>query len=83
MGNALGFGWSRSLARAARPSGGLARRTMPGTPARGPFVLWLTGLSGAGKSTLATHLATLLRAHGRLVEVLDGDEVRQRLPPDL
>lgn len=48
-----------------------------------PFVLWLTGLPGAGKTTLATRLAALLRAQGQRVEVLDGDEVRQHLSPDL
>lgn len=40
------------------------------------FTLWLTGLSGAGKSTLARMVADGLRAQGRRVEVLDGDEVR-------
>lgn len=43
------------------------------------FTLWLTGLSGAGKSTLSSALAQALRADGRLVEVLDGDEVRTNL----
>jgi adenylylsulfate kinase len=33
----------------------------------------------SGKSTLATLVAARLRAAGRKVEVLDGDEVRQRL----
>lgn len=46
-------------------------------------MLWLTGLSGAGKSTLATRLADLLRGQDRRVEVLDGDEVRRQLSPDL
>jgi adenylylsulfate kinase len=36
--------------------------------------IWLTGLSGAGKSAIA---------QGRRVVVLDGDEVRPRLSPDL
>lgn len=47
------------------------------------FVLWFTGLSGAGKSTLTEALAPLLRAHGRRVEVLDGDEVRLNLSKGL
>lgn len=46
-------------------------------------VLWLTGLSGAGKSTLATATAARLRGQGYLVEVLDGDELRSELSPDL
>ena len=42
-------------------------------------VIWLTGLSGAGKTTLATALKTEIQAAGRLVEMLDGDEVRENL----
>ena len=45
--------------------------------------IWLTGLSGAGKSTLARRLADELRARGRRVEVLDGDEVREHLSAGL
>ncbi|MFE1230479.1 adenylyl-sulfate kinase [Streptomyces sp. NPDC059442] len=39
--------------------------------------LWLTGLPSAGKTTIANAAADLLRARGRRVEVLDGDELRQ------
>src|ERR1700689_4023210 len=46
-------------------------------------VIWLTGLSGAGKSTLAETLAPELRAHGRRVEILDGDLVRTHLSKGL
>ena len=46
-------------------------------------VVWLTGLSGAGKSTLASALATRLRRKERAVEILDGDELRRELSPDL
>jgi adenylylsulfate kinase len=42
-------------------------------------VVWFTGLSAAGKSTLAEALAQSVRAHGRKVEVLDGDAVREHL----
>ena len=47
------------------------------------FVLWLTGLSGAGKSTVASVLAGHLLDRGHRVEVLDGDEVRTHLCPEL
>lgn len=45
--------------------------------------VWLTGLPSAGKSTLAVGLAEALRAEGRPVEVLDGDEVRTHLSAGL
>jgi adenylylsulfate kinase len=43
------------------------------------FTVWFTGLPSAGKSTLARMLETALMQRGWRVEVLDGDEVRQRL----
>jgi adenylyl-sulfate kinase len=46
-------------------------------------VLWFTGLSGSGKSTLAEAVAPRLRAAGKRVEVLDGDEVRTHLSKGL
>ena len=46
-------------------------------------VIWFTGLSGAGKSTLAEAIAPKLRAHGRKVEILDGDVVRTNLSKGL
>ena len=45
--------------------------------------VWMTGLSGAGKSTIAEALAARLRAEGRAVEILDGDEVREYLSKGL
>lgn len=39
--------------------------------------VWLTGLPSAGKTTIAYELAARLRGEGRLVEVLDGDEIRE------
>ncbi|WP_274649622.1 adenylyl-sulfate kinase [Paenibacillus humicola] len=39
-------------------------------------VLWFTGLSGSGKTTTAKAVAAELKARGRLVEMLDGDELR-------
>lgn len=47
------------------------------------FTLWLTGLSGAGKSTLARLMAEALCEQGHRVEILDGDEIRATLSPDL
>jgi adenylylsulfate kinase len=41
--------------------------------------LWFTGLSGAGKSTIANVVVDELRARGRKVELLDGDEIREHL----
>ncbi|MET7687419.1 adenylyl-sulfate kinase [Streptomyces sp. NPDC005483] len=39
--------------------------------------VWLTGLPSAGKTTIAYELAGRLREEGHLVEVLDGDEIRE------
>lgn len=47
------------------------------------FTLWFTGLSGSGKSTLANAVAQELRAQGRLLDILDGDVVRQHLSKGL
>jgi adenylylsulfate kinase len=43
------------------------------------FTVWVTGLPSAGKTTLARLLEKALTQRGCRVEVLDGDEVRQRL----
>ena len=54
------------------------------TPDRRPgATVWLTGLPSAGKSTIARALASQLRADGRRVELLDGDELRTNLTADL
>ena len=45
--------------------------------------VWLTGLPSSGKSTIVTKLETVLRERGAGVEILDGDEVRRNLSPDL
>lgn len=45
-------------------------------------ILWFTGLSGAGKSTLAEAVGGCLR-RDRLVEILDGDDVRMHLSKGL
>ena len=46
-------------------------------------VIWLTGPSGAGKTTLANALARRLRELGKSVEILDGDEIRRELYPNI
>lgn len=45
--------------------------------------VWLTGLPSAGKTTIALEVAGRLRAEGRPVEVLDGDEIREFLSAGL
>ena len=46
-------------------------------------ILWLTGLSGAGKTTIAQRLENKLREQAYLVELLDGDVIRQNLSQGL
>jgi adenylylsulfate kinase len=46
-------------------------------------VVWLTGLSGAGKTTVATLVAAGLAERDVACEVLDGDEMRANLTPEL
>ena len=45
--------------------------------------VWMTGLPGSGKTTIALDLEQKLKARGRNVEILDGDEVRKGLSSDL
>src|SRR5947209_8553522 len=45
--------------------------------------IWLTGLPASGKSTLARALLSTLRRRHIGAEILDGDDVRRRLSPDL
>jgi adenylylsulfate kinase len=52
------------------------------TRAQGATV-WLTGLPSAGKTTVARHLGDRLKAEGRRVEILDGDEIRRFLSAGL
>jgi adenylylsulfate kinase len=46
-------------------------------------VIWMTGLSGSGKSTLAIGLQRTLHDAGKLVYVLDGDNVRAGINSNL
>ena len=47
------------------------------------FTVWFTGLPCSGKSTLSRLLQKLLSENDLPVEILDGDEARQKLPKDL
>ena len=48
------------------------------------ITLWMTGLSGSGKSTIARALEeALVLQHGKVVQMLDGDNVRTGLNRDL
>jgi sulfate adenylyltransferase len=53
------------------------------SPDRRGAVVFLTGLSGSGKSTIAAALAADLRAAGRSVTLIDGDELRRSVSADL
>ncbi len=48
-----------------------------------PLILWLTGLSGSGKSSIANSVQNELFGQGKLVVVLDGDNIRGGLNRDL
>jgi adenylylsulfate kinase len=52
-------------------------------PAATGFTVWITGMSGAGKTTLGRRLFEHASANGRRAELLDGDEIRKALGPDL
>lgn len=47
------------------------------------WVAWIEGLPCSGKTTIARSVGERLRAAGRDVEVLDGDEVRRMFSPEL
>lgn len=51
--------------------------------AKSGLVVWLTGLSGSGKSTIANAVSGALCSQGIPIQVLDGDEIRKALSPDL
>lgn len=52
-------------------------------PTHRGLTVWLTGLSGAGKSTISQAVFQELSARGYLLEMLDGDVVRQHLSKGL
>lgn len=45
--------------------------------------VWFTGLSGAGKTTISRAVEQKLRDRGYMVEILDGDIVRENLTKGL
>lgn len=47
------------------------------------FTLWFMGRPASGKSTLANRVEAFLRYRDVPVENLDGDEIRERLNPEL
>jgi adenylylsulfate kinase len=59
------------------------RTSSSATGKRRGLVVWLTGLPAAGKTTVAKGLLDDLDARGLVVELLDGDELRRRLSPEL
>ena len=76
---------SRVQARGAayQETGFIERKEFEARQGHRAAVIWLTGLSGAGKSTLAKRVQRQLFFHGRQVQVLDGDNLRQGLCSDL
>ncbi len=52
------------------------------TPAHGR-VFWITGLAGAGKSAVGRGIHERMRARGQTTVLLDGDDLRQAIAPDL
>lgn len=48
-----------------------------------PVSLWFCGLSGSGKSTLAIGLEKILFQKGYIVQVLDGDNIRNGINSNL
>ena len=55
---------------------------VPPSPAHGR-VFWVTGLAGAGKSAVGRGLHQRMRAQGETAVLLDGDDLRQAIAPDL
>ncbi len=47
------------------------------------MIIQFCGLSGSGKSTIAGRVKELLKEEGHKVEIIDGDEYRKVLCPDL
>src|SRR5436190_24121601 len=65
---AWGVGMSLDASRSAKRQG---------------VTVWLTGLPSAGKTTIARYIEKRLQVAGTSVELLDGDEIRERLSKGL
>ncbi|HEB53224.1 MAG TPA: adenylyl-sulfate kinase [bacterium] len=66
-----------------RHEGTISRRDREQLLGQRGCVVWFTGLSGSGKSTVSRAVEERLHQAGRLVYVLDGDNVRHGLCSDL
>ncbi len=66
-----------------RHEGSVARQHREQVLGQKGCLVWLTGLSGSGKSTIAREVERSLTASGRLLYVLDGDNIRTGLSSDL
>lgn len=47
------------------------------------LTIWLTGLSGSGKTTIAHALIKKLKTFNKPIIILDGDEIRKHISPEL
>jgi len=47
------------------------------------FTVWITGLSGSGKTAISRLVSEEIQKRGLKAEVIDGDQVRDRLGDDL
>jgi adenylylsulfate kinase len=56
---------------------------MSGPPPDDGLVIWITGIPASGKTTTARVLRDQLRRRGLKVEILDGDEIRENMSPEL
>ncbi len=72
------FGSKDGVARAGHKTGDKAGCAASRSPR---LCIWLTGLPASGKSTVAEALQKALEPHPTMI--LDGDEVRRWLTPDL
>ena len=82
QGGALGAGGTSRFPQTLS-TGPLRGRELQAVAGGDGFTLWFTGLSGAGKTTIAELVRPELERRGRLVEWLDGDEVREHLSKGL
>jgi len=47
------------------------------------FAVWFTGLPASGKTAIATKLGEMLQERGHRVEIMDGDDLRKKLDPEV